>query len=227
MEPGKPRRVYLDDTRLFPTVDMPYGNIAFPHLSAGVRRVVSLAYLLVWAWTEHRQAAELRGEVPTSRLVLIVDEIEAHLHPKWQRVILPALIEVAVQLEPQIQIQILTATHSPLVLASLEPVFSEEKDRLFQFDLVEGSVTFDAVPWSIRGDMVGWLTSEIFGLHQARSREAEKAIEAAEAYMRGERDDLPEGLRTKEEIHTQLLALLPGLDPFWPRWIVTVQRDAI
>jgi hypothetical protein len=54
----------------------------------------------------------------------------------------------------------------------------------------------------------------VFGLHQARSREAENAIEAAEAFMRGEFEDLPAGLKTKEEIHEALKQSLPGLDPF-------------
>jgi hypothetical protein len=227
MNPGKPRRVYVDDAREIPTVDMPYGNVAFPHLSAGVRRIVSLAYLIVWAWTEHCQAAQLRQEDPTDRIVLIVDEIEAHLHPKWQRVILPSLLRVAAGLGTVIQVQIITATHSPLVLASVEPLFDEEQDRLFLFDLHEGEVTFESRPWSLHGDVVGWLTSDLFGLQQARSREAEEVIEAAEAFMRGEKAALPDGLRTKEEIHQRLLKLLPGLDPFWPRWIVKVKHDAI
>lgn len=38
--------------------------------------------------------------------------------------------------------------------------------------------------------------------------------------MRGERDGLPEHLRSKEAIHKELLRVLPGDDPFWPRWIV-------
>jgi hypothetical protein len=227
MTPGAPRRVYVDDTREFPTIDMPYANVAFPHLSAGVRRIVSLAYLLVWAWGEHCQAAELRQEEPTTRLVLIVDELEAHLHPKWQRVILPSLMKVASGLQPALQLQVITATHSPLVLASLEPLFDDQKDQLFLFQLRDTRVTLQAHPWSSQGDVVGWLTSEYFGLKQARSREAEEAIEAAEAFMRGDRAALPPGLTTKQEIHQQLLRLLPGLDPFWPRWIVKVQHDAV
>jgi hypothetical protein len=45
--------------------------------------------------------------------------------------------------------------------------------------------------------------------------------------MRGDRAAMPPGLTTKQEIHQQLLRLLPGLDPFWPRWIVKVQHDAV
>jgi hypothetical protein len=227
MAPGKPRRVYVDDTRDFPTIDMPCGNVAFPHLSAGVRRVVSLAYLLIWAWTEHAQAAELRREEPTTRIVLLIDKIEAHLHPKWQRVILPALVRAVTRLKHELEVQVLTATHSPLILASLEPLFDEEKDRLFLFDLQGANVAFEPHPWAPHGDVVGWLTSDVFGLQQARSREAEQAIEAAEAFMRGDQAALPHGLRTQEEIHRRLLDLLPGLDPFWPRWMVQVKHAAV
>jgi Tfp pilus assembly protein PilN len=69
------------------------------------------------------------------------------------------------------------------------------------------------------------LTSEIFGLKQARSKEAEIAIEAAEALMR--HDEIyafRDNLRTQTQIHQELQRLLPGHDPFWPRWIVTTQK---
>jgi hypothetical protein len=75
-------------------------------------------------------------------------------------------------------------------------------------------------PWAKQGDVIGWLVSDSFGLLQGRSIDAEKAIEAAEAWMRDERDALPPHLGTKEAIHAELQRVLPGHDPFWPRWIV-------
>ena len=77
------------------------------------------------------------------------------------------------------------------------------------------------MPWAKQGDVLNWLVSPVFGLHQARSIEAERAIEAAEAFMRKEFEQLPDGLQTKEQIHEALLRLLPGADVFWPRWLVT------
>jgi len=221
----EPRKVFLDDSRKFPTLRMPSGVVPYPHWSAGVKRIVSFAYLIVWAWVEHKQAAELRHENPTNRIVLIADEIEAHLHPKWQRTILPAILQVVGKLHENLMVQVLATTHSPLVLASIEPYFEEDKDELFCFSLNndntdENNVTFDNLPWVAHGDAVGWLTSDIFGLDQARSREAEEAIEAAEAFLRGDGAALPVGLSNKEEITEHLRKLLPGLDPFWPRWIV-------
>ncbi len=220
---GEPKRVYVDQPRKYPVLMMPYGEVVYPHWSAGVRRIISFAYLLVWTWYEHVQAAHLRNEEPENRLVLIVDEIEAHLHPKWQRTILPALLQVANKLQERVNVQVFAATHSPLILASLEAHFDKDMDKLFWFDLHGQAVQFRDYPWAIQGDVVSWLTSEIFGLRQARSREGEVAVEAAEAFMRGDLDNLPEDLKSKESIHRALKKALPGLDPFWPRWVVEVR----
>src|SRR5205823_1779526 len=65
LECDEPKKVFLDDSRKFPTLRMPYGVVPYPQWSAGVKRVVSYAYLIVWAWVEHVQAAQLRREEPT------------------------------------------------------------------------------------------------------------------------------------------------------------------
>ncbi|MEA5578934.1 ATP-binding protein [Anabaena sp. UHCC 0451] len=225
IEIGEPTRVSIDDVRDIPTINLPYGNIPITQASAGMKRILGLAYLLVWTWYEHLKAAELTQQEPMNQIVLLIDEIESHLHPRWQRVILPSILSVVNQLKPNITIQALVTTHSPLVLASLEPIFDEEQDKLFLFELQGNDVELNEVFWTKQGDTVGWLTSEIFGLKQARSQESETAIEAAEAWMRD--DDsytFPEHLRTQSQIHQELQRLLPGHDPFWPRWIVTAEK---
>jgi hypothetical protein len=221
IRPGKPTRVSLDDVRDIPTVELPYGNVPVTLVSAGMRRVLGLAYLLVWVWYEHLQASRLVGEPPTQDLVLLMDEVEAHLHPRWQRTLLPAALRVATGLQGEMKTQVLATTHSPLVLASVEPVFDPQTDRCSVFDVDHGDVLLRPLPWAKQGDTVGWLTSEAFGLRQARSREAEEAIEAAEALMRDDGQALPPHLRTREQIQAALERLVPGHDPFWPRWVVT------
>ncbi len=225
IEVGEPTRVSVEDVRDIPTVNMPYGNVPVIHTSAGMKRILGLAYLLVWTWYEHKKASELRQQKPINQIVLLIDEVESHLHPRWQRVILPAILAVVKELQPRMNIQALVTTHAPLVLASLEPTFDEEEDKLFLFKLENREVTLDEIPWSKQGDIVGWLTSEIFGLKQARSKEAEIAIEAAEALMRHDKMyPFRDNLRTQTQIHQELQRLLPGHDPFWPRWIVTTEK---
>ncbi len=226
IEPGPPMRVRLDDARDIPTLEMPYGTVPLIHAAAGIRRCATLAYLLVWAWREHRTAARLSKRQPANEVVLLIDELESHLHPQWQRAILPALLRVVTELTglDQGAIQIVAATHSPLILASLETLFDEELDRVVLFDLGDQGAKAVGVPWAKQGDAVGWLTSEVFGLRQARSREAERAIEAAEAWMRGDREQLPADLASREAIHHELLRVLAGHDPFWPRWVVHTEE---
>ncbi len=130
------------------------------------------------------------------------------------------MLEVVGQLNDQMHVQALCSTHSPLVLASLEPFFDVDEDRLFWFDLQGTKVLFREYPWTKQGDVVNWLTSDIFGLRQARSKEAEQVIEAAENYMDDETDDLPEHLRTPKAIQKELLRVLPGDDPVLVRWHV-------
>ncbi|TVP62641.1 MAG: ATP-binding protein [Nodularia sp. (in: Bacteria)] len=225
IEIGEPTRVSVEDVRDIPTINLPYGNIPITQASAGMKRILGLAYLLVWAWYEHEKASELRKQEPMNQIVLLIDEVESHLHPRWQRVILPSILSVVNELQPNLTIQVLVTTHSPLVLASLEPIFDEEEDKLFLFELIGEKVSLDEISWIKQGDTVGWLTSEIFGLKQARSQEAETAIEAAEAWMRyDDMNNFPEHLRSQPQIHQELQKLLPGHDPFWPRWIVTAEK---
>ncbi len=235
LRPGEPVRVNIRDTQDIPTIEMPYGTVPVTLASAGVKRILALAYLMVWAWSEHQRAAELRNQPPTDRFVLLFDEVETHLHPQWQRVFLPALLEVVRSLgaEAAIQrdniypgIQIIASTHAPLVMASVEPHFTEELDRMFTFDLTEQEVQVRQLPWAKQGDAVNWLVSESFGLRQARSREAEEAIEAAEALMRGDLGALPENLKDRSAIDHRLREVLPGHDAFWPRWIVHSERES-
>jgi hypothetical protein len=229
LAPGQLTRISLDDVRDIPTLRMAYGEeVPILYAAAGIKRIVALAYLLVWTWQEHLRAGKLLRREPTRRVIFLIDEIEAHLHPRWQRVIMRALLQVVEALTgaADVEVQIIAVTHSPLLMASVEPLFDEERDRVFHFDLREGQVVLEEVPWAKQGDASNWLVSEVFGLQQARSLEAERAIEAAEAFMRGDRAVLPADLATQDAIHQELCRVLAGHDPFWPRWIVHTEKLA-
>jgi hypothetical protein len=218
MKPGKPLKLYLDDARKFPTIELPYETVPVVHTSAGMKRILSLAYVITWMWTEHVQAAQMTGRKPAERLVVLLEEPETHLHPKWQRHIVPALLDVLNGLGDGIQPQIIMTTHAPLVLASLETHVVREKDRLFNFELREGKITLDELPWVKYGDASAWLTSEAFDLSRSTSAEAEKAINAAYDLMAGKLDKLHAPLNTLEAIDAELRRVLDGSHSFLIRW---------
>ncbi len=214
LEAGDPVKMPPNEQEI-PTIRMPYGDTPLFHSSAAVTRIMSLAYILVWAWFRHAEAARLLGKEPTSRVALLVDELEAHLHPKWQRTVLPSLARTVKQLSPYAAVQMHFATHSPLVLASAEQIFDESMDSLFTLDFDGLSVVINEREFVRQGRVDRWLTSDIFGLGESRSLDGERAIEKAHKVMLSE---ITEECFVKD-VHLSLLKSLAQDDDFWVRWI--------
>jgi hypothetical protein len=215
--PGRLTRISVTEPVDHPTLRMPYDQeVPLIHASAGMRRVVALAYLLVWTWQEHLHACELQGERPAREIIFLIDEVEAHLHPQWQRRIVPALLDVMEALTgtSDLAVQLLAATHSPLVLASTESLFEPDKDAIWELDLSDGQVDLHESPWARHGDANAWLTSSVFDLREPRSIEAEVAITAALALLR---QDTP-AAEEVERVDRLLRNALGDVDRFWVRW---------
>ena len=138
--------------------------------------MIAMAYVLVWAWHEHLANSELIRRSPQRRVVLMVDEVEAHLHPRWQRVIVPALMKVVSHLSPVVTPQVHLATHSPMIMASAETVFDERIDDLHHLRQEGSDVILEELPFVRRGRSDWWLMSSAFGLRHPRSLPAERAI---------------------------------------------------
>jgi hypothetical protein len=140
--------------------------------SAGLKRMLAVAYLLVWAWEGHKAAAALLRQEPERSVTVLFDEPETHLHPQWQRRLLPALLDAVRGLDTNVSPQLLVSTHSPLILASAETLFDESSDRLLHFEPDEqGHARVEPITWAKRGTVTAWLTSPVFGLKQSRSLE--------------------------------------------------------
>ncbi|MGE0706173.1 MAG: AAA family ATPase [Vicinamibacterales bacterium] len=218
LQPGDLRKLTVGDPQRYPTLRMPYGeDVAVIHASAGMRRIIAIAYLLTWAWQEHVESAKLRGDNPAREVIFLIDEIEGHLHPQWQRRIVPSLLKVIEALtgDHGSKVQIVAATHSPLVLASLEPFFNPAKDAWFDLDFERREVVLRKRTYIRRGEVGNWLASEAFDLKEPRSLEGEEAVQAAETMMQSES-------ASPAAIHEADAALrsagLPDIDTFWVRW---------
>jgi len=222
LEPGEPARI-AGDLREIPTLRHAYDTIPFTNESAGVKRIVTVAYLLVWAWTEHKVYSSLSKKAPQNRMVILIDEMEAHLHPKWQRVVLPAILDVTSILGTELEAQVIIATHSPLILASLEQDFHDSIDKLFHLQIAGEKVTFNEVQFIRHGRVDAWLTSEIFELKEPTSQPAENALARAKTTLSEERPN-PGTIR---EIHKQLSETLPADDEFWPRWLYFAKQKGV
>ena len=223
LEPGPPVRLSIDDARDIPSIRTNYADaVPILHASSGIRRVVALAYILTWAWSEHRIAADLRGVEVVRQVTMLFDEVESHLHPRWQRSMLKALRDVGKELLDGADLQLIASTHAPLVLGSAEPWFDPQKDAWFDLDLdgdpLEAHLRRRA--FTPRGTPGAWLTSEAFDLATDRgSLEAERAILRAREILRRRDATLEDVMR----VHGELRGVLPDVDRFWVRWNAFVE----
>lgn len=222
LQPGPLTRLPLD-ARDIPTLRFAYDDVPILYASAGIQRAVALAYMLVWTWFEHLDLSAIIRRQPQRRIVLLVDEVEAHLHPRWQRVIIPAIMNVVSELSDALLSQIHAATHSPMVLASMEPVFDEDRDGLHHLKLEQQSVVLEELPFVKRGRADLWLMSPVFGLEQARSLQAETAMKDAKALQLMKQPSAD----TVREVNDRLTRYLAQDDDFWPRWRYFAEQHGV
>jgi len=228
LTPGDLTRVSLDDVRDIPTVRTPYQqDVPVIFASSGMRRIMALAYFLVWAWQEHRQASRLLQQPETHQVIFLIDEVESHLHPSWQRKIVPALLNLMDELASDAHVQLIAATHSPLIMASVEPSFDHEQDAWFDLDIQRKDrdqppeVKLTRRDFIRQGDASRWLTSEAFDLPSARSEQAEQVLSDAAEALKQEDLSKTEAL----QLDARLREVLGDTDPFWTRWrFVAEQR---
>lgn len=207
-----------------PTLVHPYGTVPIVFESAGIQRILLLAYLIVWAWESHRYLARKAGSKEERQMVLLLDEAEAHLHPRWQRVLLPALLGIATDLHQELSIQYFLATHSPLVLASAEPEWDVERDQLFKLEIsASGQVDFETAPFEIRGTADSWLQSNAFDFQHPGSAPAEQALRRAKNLM----DQAAPPKADIETASAELADHLSADDPFWLRWLVFAAANGV
>ncbi len=222
---GELTRVRIEDRKDTPTIQMPYGeSIPITQASSGIRRIIAFAYILVWAWREHLLVSNLLKQEPQKQLTFLIDEIESHLHPKWQQVIVKALLNVAKALSDELEVQIILTTHSPLVLQSLETVFDSDKDAWFDldFDPIKKEVVLEKRDYFKRGSLNNWITSEAFDLPSSYTQEAKAVMDEVSNALKGELT-----LEQAQKLNAELQDVLGDIDIFWSRWHSALERRGL
>lgn len=134
---------------------------------------VSQGMISVIAWVgtllQRMYAVRAKSENPTQEpAVVLIDEIDAHLHPEWQQ-------EIIGRLKAQFpQVQFIATTHSPLVVAGLrrEDVFIADRDEVTKrATVVPSPIHFEG----LRADQI--LTSPLFGLSSTRQLHVDRHAE--------------------------------------------------
>ena len=113
------------------------------HLSSGTEGTLLWIRWLVINMVYHYEFQQGWEKKPA---ILLIDEIENHLHPTWQRRVIPALLKHFPGL------QIFATTHSPFVVAGL---------KAGQVHLLERDENGVVTATTNTEDVVGWTADEI------------------------------------------------------------------
>jgi AAA domain, putative AbiEii toxin, Type IV TA system/AAA domain len=158
-------RIAEDRDGLFPQFRTLDGDIAFDIFSQGTQSVLQwLAYLLIGYARYYGYPSNL-AEQPG---IMIIDEIDAHLHPTAQQRIMPVLRHHFPKM------QIFCSTHSPLMLVGLQP----GQIQLLQRDS-HGTVTVSRNATAIASQSTDAVLHQFFGIPIAASAPAEETPTAA------------------------------------------------
>ena len=185
-------------------VDFGAGEVPFGSLSDGQRGFFAMIADIAIRCTQLNP--QLNGEaIRQTKGLVLVDEIDLHLHPEWQRQIVRSLVETFPN------IQFVVTTHSPIVLTEVEPASVVDLDR--------PEAKF-APELSSFGKDSGWVTREVMDA-STRPRWADDALTAIKAAIRDQDDD--EARRLMSSFRIQLG---DQLDPELARWEAFVGEAA-
>lgn len=165
-------------------------KLSFWQLSDGYRAMLALILDLA------RRMALANGEKFTqegrsileSPAIVLIDEIELHLHPGWQQTVLPSLLSIFPNT------QFIVSTHSPQVLSSIEPhnICLLDNGRCLPY---EGS-TYGAESSRI--------LEEVFGISLRANTAAKTALDAYLQLIQNGDYGSPKARELREQLDTWL-----------------------
>jgi hypothetical protein len=148
-------RIAEDRDGVFPQFRTLDGDLAFDAFSQGTQSVLQwLAYVLI-SYARYYGYPSNLAEQPG---IMILDEIDAHVHPTAQQRIIPSLRRHFPRM------QIFCSTHSPLMLVGLQP----GQIQLLQRDS-HGTVTVSRNATAIAGQSTDVVLHQFFGIPRAAS----------------------------------------------------------
>jgi hypothetical protein len=191
------RVVGLDEQPPRPRLDVqtPYGWVPMRALSLGYRSMIAWVVDLASRMFEAYPDSTDPLSEPT---IALVDEIDLHLHPRWQR-------EITAHLDRLFpNVQFIVTAHSPLV------VQAPGVTNVAVLRRVDDHVEIVNDPEEVRGWRVDQiLTSDLFGLSSARPVEVEKLLERQQELVLL---DAPTEAQRAElaDVDAKLAELVPG-----------------
>lgn len=158
---GLPPRLHADFRNRTESQTLPISS-----LSAGYLSLITIVMDMA------RRMAELNPDLPDplhARGIVLIDEIDLHLHPRWQQEVVTALERTFPR------IQFILTTHSPQVITTVDA----ENIRILTWR--EGEITVSP-SGSMEGARSGRALGEVFGVEERPPASISPFVEALDLY---------------------------------------------
>ena len=163
----------------------PYGKVPLDGLSLGHRTVTAWVVDLAWRLVKRYPESPKPLEEPA---VVLIDEIDLHVHPRWQRTIMKQISGHFTN------VQFVATTHSPLMVGSMSGV----NVAVLRQTEAGDHVVIDNEPKVVEGWRVDQILVSLFGLETARSLRVEALMKERERLLEKNSDTLQDRSRLRE-----------------------------
>lgn len=154
------------------------GEIYYEYLSSGFKSIISILFGIIkeieYRFTDPRiNAVDFKG-------IILIDELELHLHPEWQGKIVDILLEVFPNA------QFIVSTHSPHIIQAASP------NQIIALERIENKVVQRNLPSSSYG-FKGWSIEEVLidvmGMKDTRTEFYNETLAKFNYFMDNEKYD--------------------------------------
>ncbi len=172
-------------------INTPSGEIYYEYLSSGFKSIISILFGII-------KEIEFRFKDPKINAedfqgIILIDEIELHLHPEWQEKIVDILLDVFPKA------QFFASTHSPHVIQTAKPkqiiALGLDNDNVIQRELPNSEFGFQG--WTIEEVLI-----DVMGMNSLRTEIFKDLITKFDQAIEEENSEIA------EEIFSQLDKLL-------------------
>jgi predicted ATP-binding protein involved in virulence len=172
-------------------INTPSGEIYYEYLSSGFKSIISILFGII-------KEIEFRFKYPKINAedfqgIILIDEIELHLHPEWQEKIVDILLDVFPNA------QFFASTHSPHVIQTAKPkqiiALGLDSDNVIQRELPNSEFGFQG--WTIEEVLI-----DVMGMNSLRTEIFKDLITQFDQAIEDENSEIA------KEIFSQLDKLL-------------------
>jgi len=199
--------IKVNPTKLFVKLDNK--DLDFDVLPDGLRSLISWVGDLMMVMDQ----LKWKNDVPIfeRNFVLFLDEIEVHLHPKWQRKILPAIQKLFKNA------QIFLSTHSPFIVNSVDGAY------VYELEYENGNTKIGEPVLSKTSDSISYTLKKVFGIENEFGPSTKEKFD--QFYK--QREDILSKKTTEVDEFVKLKKELLGLESLEVRDIVEFETNQL